>query len=242
MPRQRRGPAGYVVESDDQLILVDSGSGTLGRMAQAGFDYRRLTHAFYTHTHPDHTADLGPLLFALNYTPGFERREPLHLVGPPGFAKFLEQLSVPWPWIRPQGDWLELREVGAGSLAWPGLEVRSKPVDHCGIPANAYRFEAGGRSIVISGDTRYCEGIVEIARGADLLIIESTVAEGKDGAEVHLTAGQAGRVAAEAGVAKVVLTHLYPACDEQDIAAQCRREFDGEVVVGEDLMELVIGG
>ncbi|MFQ5525144.1 MAG: MBL fold metallo-hydrolase [Thermoanaerobaculia bacterium] len=238
VPRRRRGPAGYVVETPEQLVLIDSGSGTLGRLAEAGLDYRRLTHALYTHTHTDHTADLGPLLFALNHTPGFERQETLHVVGPPGFGKFLEQLSVPWPWIRPSGDWLELDEVDEGRLLWPGFELISMPVDHCGIPANAYRMEAEGRAIVFSGDTRLCPAIVEIARGADLLVIEAAVAAGEEGTEVHMTAAQAGRVAVEAGVSKVVLTHLYPACDETDLVAECEKKFQGEIAIGEDLMEI----
>lgn len=240
VPRRRRGPSGYAVETDEHLVLIDSGSGTLGRLAQTGLDYRRLTHALYTHTHTDHTADLGPLLFALNYTPGFERRETLHLVGPPGFDRFLEQLSRLWPWIRPRGDLLERREIADGSLEWPGLELRSKPVEHGGIPANAYRLETGNCSIVFSGDTRYCPAIVEIARGADLLIIEASLPQGPEGTDAHLTAAQAGRVAAEAEVSKLILTHLYPACDEEDMVALCRREFAGEIAIAEDLMELPV--
>lgn len=238
VPRRRRGPAGYVLETDEQLVLLDAGSGTLGRLAQAGLDYRRLTHALFTHTHTDHTADLGPLLFALNYTPGFERSEPLAMIGPPGFARFVEQLSEAWPWIRPRGDWLELREVEAESISGPGLDLRSRPVEHAGIPAVAYRLETGGRSVVFSGDTRYCAAVVEIARGADLLLIEASLPEEGEGTEVHLTAELAGRVAAEAGVARVVLTHFYPDCDRVDMIARCRRSFDGDVRIAEDLMEI----
>ncbi len=241
VPRRRRGPSGYLVEAGGHLLLIDSGSGTLGRLAQAGFDYRRLSHACYTHTHTDHTADLGPLLFALRYTPGFERRETLNLIGPPGFGEFFDQLSVPWPWIRPSGDWLDLQEIEGGTLEWPGLKLSARPVEHAGIPANAYRLETGGCSIVFSGDTRYCRSVVEIATGADLLVIEASVPDGPEGTEVHLSAEQAGRVAAEAGVPKVVLTHFYPVCDEVDMVALCAKEFGGEVVVAEDLMELEVG-
>ena len=119
--------------------------------------------------------------------------------------------------------------------------LHAKPVEHAGIPASAYRLETGDGSIVFSGDTCYCEAIVEIADRADLLVIEAAIPHGPEGTEVHLTAAQAGRVAAEARVSKVVLTHLYPDCDLEDMAALCRREFDGEIVVAEDLLSIEVG-
>ena len=235
VPRGRRGPAGYVLEAGSDLVLLDSGSGTLGRLHQAGLDFRNLTHAIYTHTHIDHTADLPTLLFAMNYTPDFERQETLHVLGPPGFREFIDKLAEPWPWTRPRGDWLEVRELDDETVGFANLSIRSLAVDHGGIPASAYRIEADGKTVVFSGDTGMCENIVEISRGADLLLIEASFPETQD-PSWHLTAAEAGRIATAAAARSVILTHLYPACDEADMVALCRSEFDGPVQVAEDLM------
>jgi ribonuclease BN (tRNA processing enzyme) len=240
VPRARRGPAGYAVESEGLLLLVDSGSGTLGRLQQAGLDFRRLDHVLYTHTHVDHTADLAPLLFATNYTPDFERTATLHLYGPPGFRDFVDRLAEPWPWVRPNGDWLEVREIDSATVELPSCTARAAPVDHGGIPANAYRIEAGGRSVVFSGDTCVCDGLVAIATDADLLIIEASFPEAENPGW-HLTAAEAGRVATLSGARSVILTHLYPACDLDDMVAICRREYDGPIQMAEDLMVVEIG-
>ena len=239
VPRQRRGPAGYALETGASRLLIDSGSGTLGRLMQAGLDFRDLSHALYTHTHVDHTADLAPLLFASKYTPDFVREQTLHLIGPPGFAAFVDRLADAWPWIRPEGDWLEIRELDDDTMRFADFTIRAVPVDHGGIPANAYRIEAEGKSVVFSGDTGYASGIVEIARGADLLVIEASFPTGDDPGW-HLTAAQAGRVAAQAKAKAVVLTHLYPACDEHDMEELCRQTFDGPITVAEDLMVIEV--
>ena len=241
VPRRRRGPAGYAVEAGRYRILIDSGSGTLGRLAAAGHDYRELSHALYTHTHVDHTADLGPLLFALEYTPGFRREAPLALLGPRGFPEFVDRLAQAWPWILPESRWLEIDEIHEETRAWDALAVSARAVAHGELPANAYRLEIEGRSIVFSGDTRSCPAIVEIARDADLLVIEASLPEGPAGTDVHLTAAQAGQIAARASAKRVVLTHLYPACDEVDMVARCRSEYDGEVTIAEDLMSIELG-
>jgi len=240
VPYHRRGPAGYVLEGGGETILVDSGSGTLDRLVRAGLDYRHLTAAAYTHPHPDHTADLAPLLFALNYTPGFQRVEPLAIFAPAGFDGFLAALEALYPGIRPRDYRIELSAAGDSELAQGEVAVVSRRVVHAGLPAVAYRFEMGGVRVVFSGDTEYCPGIVDVARDADLLVIEASSPFADRDPGPHLTAALAGRVATEAGARKVVLTHQYPSCDEHDMAALAGEHFAGEVLVAEDLMVLEV--
>jgi ribonuclease BN (tRNA processing enzyme) len=238
VPYARRGPAGYVLEGADTVLLIDSGSGTLGRLVQAGIDYRDLDAVLYTHTHPDHVADLAPLLFALNYTPGFERQAPLRLCGPPGFGGFLAGLEVLHPGIRPRSFALDLTEMDGSALALGGIGVTSQAVEHANMPALAYRLEVAGCTVVFSGDTSYCAGIVAAARGADLLVLEASSPFADRDPGPHLSAAMAGQVAREAGARRVVLTHQYPECDGHDMAALVGEHFAGEVVVGEDQMVL----
>ena len=128
-------------------------------------------------------------------------------------------------------------------------------VDHETVkPAFAYRFDTPERSIVISGDTRYSDNLVALARGADLLIHEAIYAPaipqmaGENAPTLadhlrrsHTSAEEVGLVAARAGVKKLVLSHLVPGGPQVTDAmwlAAVRITFAGEVVIGHDLMEV----
>ena len=90
-----------------------------------------------------------------------------------------------------------------------------------------------------SGDTGECEGILKLADGVGLLILECSHADGHELAG-HLTPSQCGRIAKKAGAKRLLLTHMYADCDEVDIAAQCSKEYSGEIIVADDLMEVAI--
>jgi ribonuclease BN (tRNA processing enzyme) len=94
-----------------------------------------------------------------------------------------------------------------------------------------------GKSIAISGDTDYCQNIVDLAFQVDLLVSECSFPDGQK-VEGHLTPSLAGRIGSESRCKKLLLTHLYPVCDEFDIVSQCRRTHSEEVILGEDLMRV----
>ncbi|MBI4758310.1 MAG: MBL fold metallo-hydrolase [Chloroflexi bacterium] len=238
VPSLRRGAPGMVVMVDSEPLLFDSGSGTLERLLRAGIAYQDLNYVFYSHTHNDHTADLGPLLFALKSTPGYTRERPLHLVGPRGFRRFVRHLLAFYPWCQPERYDLRVHELMPGRLRQSDWEVFARPTAHTDASI-AYRLEVGGKAIVYSGDTGMCPELIELSKGADLLVLESSYPDGL-GVEGHLTPGRAGEVAALAGARRLVLTHFYPLCDEYDIAAQCRRTFGGELIVAQDLMRVEV--
>ncbi|GAG98641.1 unnamed protein product, partial [marine sediment metagenome] len=119
------------------------------------------------------------------------------------------------------------------------FKVDTAPVAH-NEESIAYRItSADGQSAVYTGDTDYAETITELAENADLLICESAFPD-KFKEKGHLTPSLAGDLATRAGVRKLVLTHLYPECDKEDIAAECRKTYSGPLVLAEDLMELKI--
>ena len=97
----------------------------------------------------------------------------------------------------------------------------------------AYRLDNETGAFVYTGDTEYSEAVVELARGADTLLIECSC---PDDAPVpgHLTPGGVARMASEAGVDKAVLTHLYPSVERLDLRAEIGRRYDGKVVVAQD--------
>ncbi|MCX6814011.1 MAG: ribonuclease Z, partial [Candidatus Azambacteria bacterium] len=97
VPSTERGSPANFLKIRESNILVDCGPGTLRQMEGAGLDYKNLDYVFITHFHSDHIADLVPLLQALNWTPGFDRKEKLTLVGPVGFSKFYNSLLQLFP-------------------------------------------------------------------------------------------------------------------------------------------------
>ena len=233
VPRLERAYPGHVLRVGGRTLLLDSGPGTVRRALKVGVDYRDVDGIFYTHLHTDHAIDLVPFLFATKHTPGFERQQPLLLVGPPGFSDFYRAYTDLFGTGITEVEYdIDIREVRDESWVWQGVRLRTRPTKHT-ANSNGYRFEWQGKVLVYTGDTAACEEVVDLARDADLLLTECSF---PDDHEVfgHLTPTAAGRMAAAARVKKLVLVHLYPPTDELDVVALCRKEFDGEVVVGRD--------
>jgi len=242
VPVATRGPAGYAVEAGSEILVLDGGSGTLRRLAQAEIDYRAIDHLFYTHLHPDHTGDLVPFLFAQRYLPEGARTRDLALHGPPGFAAFFDQLRpIYGRWIEGPGYTVRVRELWEAQTQVGSVSVEAVPMRHS-VPAVGYRLTASdGTTCAYTGDTDVTEAVVELARDVDLLIADSAMpdAHKMDG---HLTPGLVGELASAARARLVCLTHFYPACDQVDVVAQCRRTYAGPVVAASDLMSIELLG
>ena len=242
VPYARRSSPCTAVDINGRLALLDSGSGSMLRLTEAKLDHTKIDHLFYTHFHPDHTADMIPILFAMKNTPGFQREKDITITGPRGFSQVYETRSSLYErWINSPYYQIHLREV-ASSKAWEaaydGFLVRSMPVLHSKNSVG-YRVEEGGKALVFSGDTDYCESLIELARDADMLILECSTPDSEK-VEGHLTPTLAGKIAAESKCRKLVLTHLYPACDQTDILTPLKKEYQGEAVVAEDLMKFTL--
>lgn len=233
-PTLKRGSSAYAVEVGEDLLLLDMGSGAVRSALAAGLDPRRARHLLLSHFHPDHTADLVPFLFACSYAEEWRPAAPLHFHGPPGLGRFLESLEVPYRWVRPRGWTRLLHEDPAVPLRGEGWSARAFPVSHGGESAVAWRIEAGDRALCYSGDSSFCEGLLEAARGVDLLLCECSVPGGEPPVEGHLRAEEVGRLASQARVGRVLLTHLYPVADRVDLVAQVRSAFPGPVGKAED--------
>ena len=115
----------------------------------------------------------------------------------------------------------------------------SQPIRH--TPNSlAYRIhDRSGGSFDYSGDTSYCDEIVDVASDCDLLILECSYPEGED-VEGHLTPSQAGRIATLAGSKKLLLIHFYPEVLGTDIAMDCRKTYKGELILGRDMLHISI--
>lgn len=223
----------YLVEQDDGQgrtwrVLLDLGSGALGPL-QRYLRPKQIDAILLSHLHPDHFIDTCGLYVALRYDPYGQAavRVPVH--GPTGTRErllaaygaddhgSLDDVYEVW-------NWAAGVKVQIGPIA-----VTPYTVDH---PVEAYgmRVEAGGKVLAYSGDTDSCDGLTRLARGADLLLSEASFAEGRDEVRgIHLTGLRAGLAASEAGVSRLMLTHLPAWTDPERALAEARSTYDGPI-------------
>ena len=265
-PKARSAAPAQAIVAGDRVYLVDCGDGVARQLALAKLPIQQLRAVFITHQHSDHNAGYGPLLllgWAANHTSAVDT------YGPPPLAEMTARLLEAYRYD------IELRIADEGrpplaplvrphEITAPGevfkddrVRVTAALAEHPPIRhAFAYRFDTADRSIVISGDTVYSRAVVELAKGADVLVHEVVSREFWERADApqpasvvrhihasHTDTVDVGRVAAEAGVGTLVLSHFVPTegpgapTDRQWIAG-VRRHFNGRVVIGKDLMEI----
>ena len=266
-PKRRASAPAQVIVHRGAAYLVDCGNGVGRQMTLAGVPPETLRHVFLTHQHSDHNADYGNV-FLLAWGAGLKTA--VDAWGPPPLQRMTELFlelnatdiqtrmadegRVPLaPLMRPH----ELTRPGV-VLHEPGMKVTTAVVHHPPLtPALAYRFDTADRSIVISGDTARSDALIELARGADVLVHEALYLPAVDRlvgsipnastlkkhiVDSHTSAEDCGRVAQAAGVKTLVLSHFVPTDDEeitdQMWAQAARAHFRGRVVVGKDLMEV----
>ena len=266
-PKRSRAAPAQAVLVDGSIFIVDCGNGVGRQMALAGLSFERLRHVFVTHHHSDHVADLTtlPLLaWAANLD------HPLTIHGPPPLGKSVRAgLRAAAFDVRTRRtdegrgslrDLIRVHEFREDGIVFRDerVTVSAARVDHPPIrDAYAYRFDTADRSIVISGDTAPSENLVRLARGADALVHEVLLRSPPEVAEwlglppdhalvrhvvlSHTSYTEVGRVARDAGVGTLVLSHFVPGdepVDEATVLAAIREFFSGPVIFGHDLLEI----
>ncbi len=235
VPRLSRRQSCVVVEAGGETLVFDLGSGAVRGMLHAGLDPFAVERIFFTHFHPDHTVDVVPLLFSIKYGAKEARTRPLSITGPRPFESFWRSLTDVWGEFM-LGDYPtrveELPHECDSPIDLPGCRLSWAPAEH--RPESiAYRLDSEAGAFVYTGDTEYGESVIELARGAHTLLVECSFPD-ESPVPGHLTPGGVARIASEADVGRVVLTHVYPPADELDLPAEVGRGYDGEVVVAED--------
>jgi ribonuclease BN (tRNA processing enzyme) len=199
----------YLLEADGFRLLLDVGSGSVGHL-QRYVDLRDVDAALVSHLHPDHCIDLLSLYVARTYDPRRHFRRLLVQV-PSGGAEHLARA-----YGRAEGDGLagtyDFAEWSAAPHQVGPFTVTGFPMAHP-VETWGMRVEHDGRVLAYSGDTGPCDNLVELCRDADLALLESSFEADRDTQapkDLHLTGGEAGDAAAQAGARRLVLTHLPP--------------------------------
>ncbi len=266
----RQGPSLAVVVNG-KAYIVDAGSGVV-RQANSAFQRgmpallpRDLDIAFLTHLHSDHTLGLPDLIF----TPWVqERTKPLRLYGPEGtkamaghiLEAYAEDIHVRTTGLEggnTTGYNVEPHDVEPGMIYQDeNVAVRAFLVKHGSWKeALGYRFDAGGKSVVISGDTSPADSVVAACNGCDALIHEVYAGRGVNPTKAsmsveqwmryegafHTSAAELGEIAARAKAKMLILTHwtLLANTKEDDMVRAIREKYSGPVIIGRDLDVIV---
>lgn len=273
LPSPTRAGAGVLVTHEDTRLQFDAGRATVLRLASLGVLPQDLSALFLTHLHSDHVSDVADLAHTRWVQQHANAAGPLTVVAASGHAEhFLDTLLTPYAYdIEVRGSHVDHGPLGlhqrlfalpsTPTTVWTSpdeavsvsaVRVRHEPVEQ----AVAYRVDAPTGSVVISGDTRVCAEVEELAAGADVLVHEacrsSALAEAVKGTRFetifsyHADTVALGGLAQRAAVGHLVLTHLIPAPSTPEERAGFVDDvrqggFTGPVTVGDDLFSLRIG-
>ncbi len=227
--------SGYLIEAAGKRILLDAGNGSTGNL-QRECRVRDLDAIVISHRHVDHCIDLIGCYYNLRFDPERSgRRMPLYAA-----AEVHELLTGLLSGDSPMSfdDVFEHHEVGHGDHVQIGeVSLRFARSVHP-VPTVSTRIEVEGVTVVYSGDSAGGPDLIEIARDADLLLCEATwTGDAADHPpDLHLTAAGAAEVANEAGVQRLVLTHIAGATDRELVAAEASGVFNGFLEIADDLV------
>lgn len=242
--RPERSSPAYWLQAGGLGIMLDLGQGAWRRLLDSGHQAAEVDAVIISHPHPDHMADLIPLLFALKYDPELAARARISLLAHTGLAPLLTALNQAWSnWLDPPPEVLTRRWLEPGDRTQLG-EVSIATTAAVHHPHSlAWRLEADGRSLVYLGDSEADQELARFAQGADLLICHcaGTDQEPKAG---HLHPAACGRLAAEAQAGALLLSHFYRVVDPEQAAASAAKRFSGKIWAAFDglHLELAAGG
>ena len=199
--------SGYLVREDDFNLLIDCGNGVLSRL-QEHLKFWQLDAVILSHLHADHYSDIMIMRYGLEmaFKLGL-RSEPLLLCAPSEPSAEFERLPYKKAYAVSALSGDEELQLGPFTIKTVfGLHA---------VPSLALSIQSHAGTLVYSGDTEHYQGLIEFASGADIFLCEANYldADIEAGLPNHLSSTQAAKIAASAGVRKLLLTHHHPERD-----------------------------
>jgi ribonuclease BN (tRNA processing enzyme) len=280
VPMPHRAQSSNLLIVNNTFYVVDAGDGVTRRLAKTGINMREIGTVFLTHLHDDHTAGLGTLMSEVW---DLNRTQPINVYGPPdtealvhaAIQYFTESSEIR---IADGGRSIPISQVFFGHDVGTGVVYQDANVKVTAIEnthyafhnngsgdekhkSYSYRFQTSDRAIVFTGDTGLFDGLIDLAKGADLLVSEANSVEARKAILIksgqwqamtdaeqarimqqasrgHLSPDDVGKLAAGAQVKAVVLTHLTSLPEGDDYsswAADVKKHYAGQVTVAKDL-------
>jgi ribonuclease BN (tRNA processing enzyme) len=218
----------YLVEADGFRLLIDMGNGALGEL-QRHVGLYDLDAVVLSHLHADHCIDMCGYFVARYYRHDGGPAPVIPVYGPAGTERRLNIAYGDVPDEKCMSEVFDFRTLTPGRFTLGPFDITTDLVSH---PVEAYGFRLGyqGRTLAYSGDTGPCAALDALAEGADLFLCEASFVHGKeDIPDLHLNGLEAGRIAARAGVSRLVLTHIPPWTSPAVNLRDARTAFDGPV-------------
>lgn len=235
-PDPTRVQSGILVETGEERVLFDVGSGVLHRLTQLEINLRTIDSVFLSHFHIDHCSDFLTLSQSL-WLSDYDRT--LNLFAPPMVREWSRGVhDVAFTYLRDK-LLIETTILEENLVVHQGnLVVTNTPTLHGSMDTRAFKINHKGKSLIISSDTAPCREIIDIAKDCDVLVHECNWLDGPHPEGVHTSPSELARIAEEANPAKLVLTHLSPevVANKKKVLEIVSRRTDAEVIFGEDLM------
>lgn len=224
-PRYNQACSGYLFENDPTFVQVDLGTGSLANLFRH-MDPARLTGIILTHLHADHTLDIYPLRYYLQFNHRDSlARIPVYL--PEGGSDVLHAFNPGKDDGRFLETVFEFRPIG-DSICLGSMRFYFRRTNHI-VPTYALVCEVEGKRAGYTSDTSYDEDLIGFFEGCEVLICEAAYQGEKGKPGLHMTAREAGLFAARAGVKRLFLTHIWPEFDPHISLRDARDTFGGEV-------------
>jgi ribonuclease BN (tRNA processing enzyme) len=271
---ESQASASTLVQYNGWYYLVDCGDGSNRNLQDSGLSFENLKAILFTHHHIDHTTDFFDI-----YVKSFLANDSgINIIGPPRTEKFVEFFNEVYldDLLYRKSNIAEVDEsyketilnyahtsevIDSGSFNIDGLDIQAEEMTHT-MYNLAYRFEADGQSIIVSGDVSYDENLIDFAKDADILVIDGTLYTENENNQVnarnyiepfydyggnfvaaaHLTFDEMVKIAVESNVSTLVITHCNESSQDRidSSISRIKESFDGEAIYATDMLEVGI--
>lgn len=249
-----------LVQYKDKYFACDLGNGAMNKMLECGIDPTKVRNVCFTHLHADHSADY-PYFLIIGWHDG---RNELNLFGPPktqrfhdivvdelygDYVKYLNMLGLNLDGLKTNVNIREIEDVD--KFEKDGVTISTLHVPHTAYTI-AYKFEAGGERVVVSGDMTYFEPFIEFAKDADILVMDANQTPAwhlesmgagfaKNLEKSHIRIPELAQMAEKARVKKLVLTHMTRGTYLAQLVQQISAGYTGDIALAFDGQEIFPG-